>query len=131
MRKKNFGSKNFCVKKFVLFVLWPFRLLDLSSVFTMCWTFRLLDLANFVPSVFCTKHPLYQVPFGPSVFCTMCLVPSVFGSSVFGPIVLEPIILALYCNIGNIFHLSTGQLPEAQERAKIKMSHSDFRSNLF
>ena len=96
LRKKNFcvkkilGQKNFCVKKFVLFVLWPFRLLDLSSVFTMCWTFRPLDLAYFVPSVFCTKHPLYQVPFGPSVFCTMCLVPSVFGPSVFGPTVLEP-----------------------------------------
>ena len=85
------GQKNFCVKKIVLFVLWPFRLLDLSSVFTMCWTFRPLDLAYFVPSVFCTKHPLYQVPFGPSVFCTMCLVPSVFGPSVFGPTVLEPI----------------------------------------
>ena len=76
---------------FVLFVHWPFRLLDLSPVFTMCWTFRPLDLAYFVPSVFCTKHPLYQVPFGPSVFCTMCLVPSVFGPSVFGPTVLEPV----------------------------------------
>ena len=103
---------------FVLFVHWPFRLLDLSSVFTMCWTFRPLDLAYFVPSVFCTKHPLYQVPFGPSVFCTMCLVPSVFGPSVFGPTVLEPLKVNLIKPRGaNILEL---QLEAQDNRVHLK-----------